>query len=277
MRLCVFAAMVMVAAGASAHYSIHSLEGDVKIKHGSSEVQATGGMKITAADLIVIGRGAKVAILDSSDSKIYESSTPGQYTATNIVFQARKLATSNTRKLNRNLQIGNSGGKETTVYVEKGKVTRALEVYDPAGDSLQLDMCTLASFVVSKLRNPAKINDTPFPISVNHSRSGADALQISLENTLGFPVYFNIIKVGSKDGKPAVSLSELGQPVGSYVLLPNQILSREQSLGLNTADTHILIMAHYYFEVDALIESISKAMLQNAPKTGDLPVYLVKL
>lgn len=81
------------------------------------------------------------------------------------------------------------------------------------------------------------------------------------------------------DSIAGISISELGQPSGSYVLLPSQTISREQLTPLPTDERHILIMTHFHFDIDKLIEQIESITKSNEAGIPDssLKVYLSPL
>ncbi|MDE6509040.1 MAG: hypothetical protein K2K99_02405, partial [Muribaculaceae bacterium] len=71
-HLCaMLAAIILGLAQASAHYSVKSVSGNVKLRQGSKTVTATAGMEIKPADLIIIGDDSSIDVLDSIDSQIY--------------------------------------------------------------------------------------------------------------------------------------------------------------------------------------------------------------
>ena len=98
--------------------------------------------------------------------------------------------------------------------------------------------------------------------------------ELPVENTLDFPVYFNVLKVNGQTG--GIEISELGQPSGNYVLRQNQSLSREQFSGLDRNCSQFLIMTHCFFDIDELVENIEKLMSSgtNPVPDADLPVYV---
>ena len=77
-----------------------------------------------------------------------------------------------------------------------------------------------------------------------------------------------------------VNISPLGQPAGSYVVLPCQTLSREHFPAIDANEEHILIMTNCRYDVDRVIEETIKALNEGVPVSDDeatLPVYIRKL
>ena len=82
----IVALMLMGVMAAQAQYSISSFSGKVEVKHAGRMAAATTGMKLSAADMIYIGEGSKVQILDSRDSKLYARDIPGEIGLTSLIF-----------------------------------------------------------------------------------------------------------------------------------------------------------------------------------------------
>ena len=70
-----------------------------------------------------------------------------------------------------------------------------------------------------------------------------------------------------------IDVSELGQPVGSYVILPGQTLARTQEKAPDSSQKHILIATHYYFSIDDLVEALRSAAA--AIQDGPVPIQPV--
>ena len=264
--------MLAVAIGASAHYKIFAVKGDVSLKHGRETGKAVVDAQVRPADVIIVGQDASVELLDTRDSKTYKVSKPGQYSPSSIVFEARRQSVETTSAVNRNLRIGKSGNPDKqVVYLAKGKVTRALQNYDPHSDTLQIDNKMLGHYVKSMIAKAGALESQKFPVPVKSERTPDGGMKLRIANNIQFPLYFNVLRI-NPDG--TVSLAEIGQPVGSYVLLPNQELMRSQSRDIDEDNRYLVLMAHYYFEVDQLLEAINDSTEPAAAPSGDLPVYL---
>ena len=263
-------------ASASAQFSVFSVEGDVRVKHAGVVVAASKGMKVNVTDVFYIKPGDVIEILDSRDSKIYKADMPGDLTVTGIMVAAKKQAKEHSSAVNNNLRIGKTDNRQTTVYIEKGKVTRALDVFDPTSENLQVDPAKLGKYIGEAFRDHrAELLLDTFPVEVIGDTIGTDGRSFELVNTLGFPVYFNVLKI-DPDSENGVEISELGQPVGCYVVLPGQRLMREQPDGLVAGGLHMVMVTHYYFEVDEVIESIRHALRDSDPAESEdeYPVFI---
>ncbi len=263
---------------AMAHYTVKGISGQVQIKQGTRVLTAISGMQIKAADLIIIGNDSSIDILDSIDSQIYTSSTPGQVTVTRIMFEAKKKARSNSDTVHDKIRMGKSTKQgDGVVYVDKGKVTRALSTYDPEADRVQVDVDQLSkrlyAMLADSLRAAASLETS---VIIRNARTESNGLRFMVENTLTFPIYFNLFKVNAGHPDSGIAISELGQPVGSYALQPAQTIAREQTVGLNPEETHLLIMTNYYFEIDELLTKLNKLITDHAEvsNTGDFPLYI---
>ena len=256
-------------------YKIRSVRGNVRIKCGLQTKPASSGMSVTNRDMIVVPKGGSIKILDTEDSRIYEYEGPGETSVTSIIFDAKKAAASNSATIHKNLSMRNRDGG--VVMAEKGKVTRALEIYDPDACQMRIDVSMLAAriypLLTDSLENPA-CKDVPVPLI--HERTPSGGLSMKIDNTLEFPVYFNIIK---HTGNGKFDISEIGQPVGSYVVQPAQSLSREQFTGIGTSTRHFMIITNYYYDVDELLDSLNNLTLPQAEatQTTDFPLYFLEL
>lgn len=279
-RLCI--AVLTIACtvmAATAQYTLSAFTGKVSVKQGARTVAATADMRLGAFDLIVIGEGSSATVFDKASSKEYTYSKPGEISPNALIIAATKAAGSNLRNVHRNVGIGKGGTEEEgKMYVEKGKITLALEEYDPAGDSYMIDAKVLADFIANSLNStvPDRLGDR-MPVNVL-TAAEEGALHFQLENTTSEPLYINVIAIGDRpDGGRTIRISELGQPVGCYVILPNQGIMRNQSRGISAGERHLLVATHYYFSIDELLENLTArfATPEGTHKPVlDLPIYL---
>lgn len=242
-----------------AKYTIHSIKGDVKIERSGQLVPVTKGMEVSATDNLHIATGSKVEILNSVNSKIFSSTRSGEFNVTRIMIDAQIKARDHGANVGRNLQMTRLGKSKNSnpMWVQKGKVTRTMEQYDPTADKIQTDPTHLAGWIVTTMTNGKKCAKD-FPVKVSHQSTAAGGLNFTLENSLDFPVYFNILKT-TGDSINSIAISELGQPMGSYVVLPGQTISREQFSGIKPESRHLLILTPYYFDIDELLPKIREA------------------
>ena len=114
---------------ASAHYTLHSVSGDVKVESGGKTVAAAKGMTVKAIDYIIIPKGGKVEILNDLDKRIYTSITPGRISVTRLMIDARGAASANAKNVASRMNLGRKSTNDSkNVYVEKGMVRRSLAV-----------------------------------------------------------------------------------------------------------------------------------------------------
>lgn len=270
---------IIISFGASAQYTLSSFKGNVQIKRAGKIEAASAGMKVGAFDLIVIGQGASATVFDKASSSEYTRNIPGEISPNSLVFEAKKDAGSNLANIHRNVGIGKNSAEEGKMYVEKGKVTLALENYDPEGEQTAVDASVLAKFIVASLSN--KDAGTMLPVETSYQSGYNSPLGFELHNTSAEPLYINVVKYGNTaDGKTAFQISELGQPVGCYVILPGHSINRSSVSGRHNSDKHILVATHYYFSIDDLLENLEK---ENTYEPGaeltpkpvpQLPIYV---
>lgn len=233
-------------------------------------------MTLEPNDYVQIEKGAELQIFSTVDSKIYKISTPGLERVARLVFKARREARSNTSMVHSKISLTRDKKPEGVVYVEKGKVTRSLAIYDPEGRDIQMDADKLAARLYTQLRDSL---DAPSPAEAMAltRRIDPNGLSFMVENPLEHPIYFNVFKISAADG--SVSISELGQPVGCYAILPTQFLAREQSAGLNPDELHILMMTDFYFDIDDVLARLNALLDSKAAveSQANLPLYLLPM
>ena len=256
--LLTFIFTILVTSGATAQYSIHSCSGDVKIKKGMRLIPAEKGVTVSPADILELAEGAEIEIFNATNSQTYKCGKPGQTSVSGIIISA------------------------TTLSADKGKSIRdnkrSMATYDPEARNIEVDPRQLSFCVINALRNPGSMQGNECPADFSHAPTPGGGLGFTVGNTMASPIYFNVLKV--KDASIAgISISELGQPSGSYVLLPSQTISREQLTPLPTDERHILIMTHFHFDIDKLIEQIESITKSNEAGIPDssLKVYLSPL
>lgn len=267
--------LVTTVAIATAQYSLYDYHGSVSLTRGGKPVALEKGMKLNATDMFNIGDNSGVEILNSMNSQIFKSTSKGSFTTTRIMIDAKDQAADNRAAIHDKIRFGKSTTNgDDRVYVEKGLVRRSMEIYDPEAENLQVDAAKLSVSVFNAIKNPDTLKAATFPVNLLHAPVNDSGLKFMLENTLGFPVYFNVLRIIPEEKK--VEISELGQPTGNYVVLQDQTIVRSQSKGLKPGGKHVLIMTHCYFDIDELIENVEKLMNEGSTTASDaqLPVYL---
>lgn len=268
----------------SAHYTIHSLTKGVKVESGGAQKAAAKGMTLKATDYVIIPAGGEVEIHNALDKRIYRSTGTGKISVTRLMIEARKAAADNGKSVASRLRFGKKGSSDNSsrVYVEKGMVRRSLATYDPEAENIQMDSRTLGRYLARRLRSAAGLDATGMPVSLTHGKIDGSGLYFRAVNNIEFPVYFNILKIGNNGSNPApeVGISPLGQPDGSYVLLPGQAMTRENFADLPEGESHIIVMTHCRYDIDEVMDEIGKAMAEGdcaEEPDSQLPIYVMRL
>lgn len=269
----------LVTTALMAQYSIHSCSGDVKIKKGMRLTPVSKGITVSPADILELAEGAQVEIFNASNSQTYRCDKPGQTSVSGIMISATTLSANKGKSIRDNMNFSRPSATGTGhVYVESGMVKRSMATYDPEAKNIEVDPRQLSFSVIKALRDPASMQVLTCPTDFSHATTPEGGLGFTVGNTLESPIYFNVLKV-SGDSIAGISISELGQPSGSYVLLPAQTISREQLKPLPEQERHILIMTHFNFDIDKLIEQLEGLASSNESGLPDstLEVYVSPL
>lgn len=261
----------------SAKYTIHSVNGAVTLQRAGKSQPLTKGTEVGGVDNIVLAKGAAVEILNSADNKVYRCDKAGKYTPMKIMMDARRSADNKFGTIAKNARFGAGSNKGGTVYEEGCLVTRALGNYDPEGATTQVDASQLAISMASMINGSAS-DSIPTPFSHGVPAAG-NGLEFSIDNSLEYPLYVNVVKCPAIPGESRkVEISELGQPVGCYILLPGQTLMRRHSAKLDPGYKHLLILTRGYFDIDEVIEKASE-LSDNSdhPVLGAGHIYITRL
>lgn len=278
-RLILLLTILVAAVSLRANYTIYSFSGKVTVTQAGRQIAAEKGMKVNASDQIEIGRGATVEIYNAATKEIFTSSAAGRNSVMGIMLDARKQASKTTGAINDRMRFSAAGGNPDTRLYTEGLVKRSMQTYDPGAESLIVEPRALALHIAGALRNPQNLgNETAGDITLTHAHKDGGGLQFRVENTRSFPIYINVIKV-KETALGNIEISELGQPMGSYVVLPGQTLAREHLAGLDMAESHILILTNCRFDIDELIEQVNMIFADNVTDSPDanLPVILRRL
>lgn len=143
-KLLLIISIIAAALTASANYVIHNVSGNVKITHNGTTTKVKKGMAVNAPDELNIADGASVEILNASTKKIYRSDKSGKTTVSRLMIEAQGKASDNSAAINKNISVAKGkSDKSGRVYVEKGAVTREIEVVDSLGNRcLRMDTVT---------------------------------------------------------------------------------------------------------------------------------------
>lgn len=270
---------ILVGLPASAKYLLYGFEGDVLLKQASGNVRPDKNMELNASDEIIIPEGAKVEIYNTATKEIFTSVSHGVKSVIGIMLDARRQSEKTTSAINDRMRFSAGDGQnvKSRLYTE-GLVKRSMQVYDPEADNLTIRPETLALHVLKNIHNEDPGNAIVFSASLTYGRLGESGLEFKIENTLSFPIYVNIVKIN--ETKPdSVEISELGQPMGCYVVLPGQSLARQHFDGLSTTDSHLLILTYCRFDIDELISTVNTMLPTETETEADnqLPVFITRL
>ncbi|MDE6338768.1 MAG: hypothetical protein K2K97_03145 [Muribaculaceae bacterium] len=281
MRKLLIALLIAAILPVYGRYSIHSVSQGVMIESGGKQSQAAAGMTVKPSDQMIIPQGGKVEIYNDLDKRIYTSVAEGKVTVTRLMIDARSAAADNRGNVASHLRFAkNSDSPDQRLYVEKGMVKRSLGIFDPEGEKMVADPSLIAKFIAARLANDNDQLHDALPVPAEHSVPAEGGMAFDVRNTIGFPVYFNIVKISNKDGKRAVRISEVGQPAGIYVLLPDQTLGRGHYTSVPENEMHLMVMTHCQFDIDEMIEELEKALkspLGDTSSFNSLPIYLMRL
>lgn len=261
---------------AFAHYSVHR-DSRAIITVGGKQTQAKAGMKVSATDMVDIPEGATLEIYNDLNKRIYTSIRSGKMSVTRLMIEAKSAAVNNKANVDSHLRFGKGSTRnDTRIYTEKGMVKRSMSVYDPEGDNVQMNSESLGLYIARKVRDGMVQDTIGKPALLTCERGDSIGMKFRVENVQQFPIYFNIMKIRNSGECHQAEISELGQPSGSYVLLPRQSISREHYSELDSSDTHLMIISDCQYDIDEVLDVINREFSDKTEKEVglNLPVYL---
>lgn len=273
-RIMILTLVALLPLTSAANYTVDSVEGKVTVNRDHTDIPATPGMELSANDKLNIAPGAKIIIYNALTKELYSSVSAGKTDVTSLMFKARTQASSN-NILGKASVTPRSAGN-TRQYTQ-GSVKRALSAYDPEGAAVNADPAQIALQITQVLTGASL--PTPVPLEIKADSVGENGRTFTVTNTLPYPIYFNALKV-SRSKAGAVELSQLGQPTGCYVLLPEQTITRTHAEDIEPAELHFLVITHYQFDVDEVLSSmaaIRNKSLRVSPMDDSLEVYIVSV
>lgn len=271
--------LALMAFATEAQYTIYSVSGSVIVESSGKQTPVTKGMALKATDVLIIPQDAKVEVYNDLDKRIYSSIHSGKISVTKLMVEAHNTASNHRVSVGSQMRFGKKkDNSDNRVYAEKGMVHRSLAAFDPEGDILPMDAETLGRYLAGIIAGTIETDTEALPVEISHGPTPRQGLAFRVENTLDFPIYFNIIKVGGKAGNE-VSISQLGQAHGSYLLLPCQSISREHLDRLPPEERHFLVMTHDQYDFDRVIDEIRRFLSSSDSIVADrpLPIYVVEL
>lgn len=261
----------------SAQYQVYDFSGKVTLEKGGKSLPVSKKMDLTGADVINIPQGGFMELLNTRSSQIFRSTTTGRMAVTQLMIKAEKQATDNAQSIHDNMKNVTGVRKKQTVIRETGMVTRSLTALDPAVAAMGITQENICECLLNAIRNNNYTPRTMMPVSITGGSNDNGGIKFSMTSEYGYPVYFNVLKI-KPDGFQ-VEVSELGQPIGNYMLATNQSISREQFSGLEEGCRHIVLMTPVPFNLNGLLKDIEEMMSNTTTTpvpavTKDLPVYI---
>lgn len=268
--LLVIIAFSLFPAELQAGFVVRSVKGNVTVVKGGQNVALKNGMSVSPADKVNIPGGGKLEVMNDINHSIYTSTKEGTFTISRMMLDAKVESDSKFSTINSRLKVGGEGSdKNQRVYVEQGMVKRSLSEYDPEASALSIDPITLARCI--KERGTALSANANEGV-IKAERGDEGSLTVEIRNTESFPIYFNIISLNSDH---QYSLSSIGQPAGSYILLPRQTIMRNHPEGTDASAKQLLVIANCGFDVDSLIEELNKQAEHNPDPLPEFPLELI--
>ncbi len=242
------------------------------IEKGGTSSPVSKEMKLSGADILNIPDGGFVELLNTSSHKLFRSTQTGRLNIVKIMTNAEMQATDNAGAIHGNLH-GMTGRKnKRQVYNETGMVMRSTTALDPAVAAMNLTAEKLCERVAGAIRSYDF--SSPAPMPANITSDTATGMKVRIDNVSDYPVYFNIFRISP--GTARLEVSELGQPIGNYMLGNNQSVTREQFSNPEPGYRHIVLIVPVPFNLNSLLKDVGDMMKREslpAPDT-DLPVYM---
>lgn len=268
-----FCLIVLAALSAEAHYIIHSTTPGVKIENNTGSTVAEKGKEVKANEFLIIPDGGEVEIYNDLDKNIYKSTNTGKISVTRLMIDAKKTASDNSKNVAARLRFAknNENQEGEKIYVEKGMVRRSMEVFDPEASNLQVDSKSLGAIIAGILTTPDSLHLSTVDVEVTTGHVDSTGVFFRIVNTLDFPIYFNVLKFDETPEKDQrkIEISKLGQPDGSYVLLPGQAITRESFASMPNDETHLLVLTHFRYDLDEVVEEAVNSL----EETNGSPKY----
>ena len=259
--------MAVTAFGATAGFVIHDVKGGVKILKGTASRAAAKGGAVQPSEQVDIPEGCSISIRNDVNGIIYTSTETGRMSISRMMINAKE-ASGNTRTVGRETRLGKNSG-DSRVYVEKGMVKRSLSDYDPEASGLEISPEVLASAIIRSMSNGSGCSSLAEGVGIRVlAAADSTGSGFELSNNSEFPVYFNVLRI-RQGAMPEASISRLGQPSGSYVVLPGQTMRRtDAAIAAEPEVYRMLVATSCQFDVDGLTESLVRLMETPAPADG---------
>lgn len=277
-QIITFITALLVMSTSYGHYSIHSSTSGVMLESGGKSSEAKKGMEVKANDFLVIPDGGEVEIYNDLDKNIYKSINSGKISVTRLMIDAKKTASDNSKNVASRLRLAKGKASEEEgerIYVEKGMVRRSLAVFDPSAQNIQVDSKTLGQIIARYLNRKDTTGFNDVAVDVTNGTVDSTGVFFKVVNNLEFPVYFNVLKIDytPEGDNRKVEISMLGQPDGSYVLLPGQAITRESLSSLPEDETHLLVVTHFRYDLDEVVDETGMALNESVGAIQDPPSF----
>lgn len=262
---------------AFAQYEVNDFKGNVTLEKNGTSTPISKKMKLVGKDILNIPEDGFVEILNTASGKLFLSTTHGKFATTTIMMDARAKASDNSAAINGNIRGITGTKKKQKVYNQTGMVTRSLITLDPAVAAMNITSENLCQCLVNAIRTNDFASRPTMPVSLTGETTPEGGMEISMTSVYDYPVYFNILKI--KPDGARVEVSELGQPIGNYMLGAKQTISRGQPVPLEEGCRHIVIMTPVPFNLNGLLKDLEEMMGRTTVDVppADLPVYICEL
>lgn len=280
LRHCLIFIVSLWAFSAQGTFIVHNVSGNVQLTKGGKTQSLSKGDKLMPSDHICIAPNALLEIINDVNNTIYTSTKDGTFTVSRILLDAKSKASDNHSVLSDRLRFGSktdAGTAKSKVYVETGMVKRSMAEFDPSASGLSIDPKSLARHITDVARGQRQAAGK-IPVTFTHANDSTE-LAFSVSNTFDFPIYFNVIKIEGEGSCMKAEISNIGQPMGTYVLQPRQTMSRTSPPTDAKGLHHVMVITHCQYDIDAVLDNVNSMLA--APPTNepeiDIPVYVTEL
>ncbi len=199
--------MLLITPDARAVYKIYRLQGDVTLTHEGQPHKAQRRESLSPNDLLLIPVGGKVEILDSDSRRIYTSTRSGKITVRSLIDDAKKDASSLTRKTNEKVlaAVVSNASSQTGGFQSSG-----LSIHETNGPSSGIVLpagMSLLGYLMALSTGEAYDDTNDIVLMRRDYSESDDTFNFAVFNTLTRPLYVNIIDQ-CPDGEPRLYFEE---------------------------------------------------------------------
>lgn len=198
---------LLITPDARAVLKIYRLQGDVALTRGSQTHKAERRETVLPTDRLSIPAGGKVEVLDSDSRRIYSSKGSGSTTVKALVDNARRDASSVTRKTNEQIiaAVAASASNQTGGFQSSG-----LSIHETNGPSSGIVLpvgMSLLSYLINLPEGQSYDDSNDIILMRRDYSESDDTFNFAVFNTLPRPLYVNIIDQRA-DGEPSLYFEE---------------------------------------------------------------------